>query len=104
MRYNRPCSYGLMSHESSGVSGNSAMRVLCFDAKVIVHLENASPMTPEEVADQVFTELCVGADIPQAAYVVDYAIKDIMLTFAGEGTPIPDEDDDEDCEQLAPRK
>ncbi|MDQ2687172.1 MAG: hypothetical protein M3Y28_04820 [Armatimonadota bacterium] len=69
------------------------MRVLCFDAKVIVHLESNSSMTPEEIAGQVDTELCMGADIPQATGVVDYAIKDVTVTFVGEKTPITDEED-----------
>lgn len=69
------------------------MRVLCFDAKLLVHLESASSMTPEEIAEQVGTELCLGADIPQAIGVVDYAIQDVTITFAGESTPISDEED-----------
>lgn len=69
------------------------MRVLCFDAKVIVYLESNSSMTPEEITEQVETELCMGADIPQATGVVDYAIQNVTVIFVGEKTPITDEED-----------
>lgn len=54
------------------------MRVLYFDARIIVHLESASSMMPEEIAQEVATEICTGADIPQATGIVDYAIRDVI--------------------------
>jgi hypothetical protein len=70
------------------------MRVLYFDAKIEVQLEDDSSMTADEIAENVANEICVEADIPQASWVVDYAIQDVTLKFAEEGTPVPDDADE----------
>ena len=75
------------------------MRVLNFNAKVVVHLEAASSMTTEGIAEQVADELCRGADVPQADGVVDYSIKDISVCFLRESKPVPDDLDDEKLQE-----
>lgn len=48
-------------------------------------------MTMEEIAGQVADELCRSADVPQADWITDYAIKDISVRFLRENKPVLDD-------------
>ncbi len=75
------------------------MRVLHFNAELTVYLEESSSMTTDKLSEQIADELCMTADIPQACFVVDYALRDVSVAFTHEGKPISadlvDEDDDQ---------
>lgn len=61
------------------------MRVLYFDAKIEVYLEDASSMSTDKIAEDVANEICMRADIPQSLCEVggvEYAVQDITLKFA----------------------
>lgn len=70
------------------------MRVLYFDAKTEVYLEDGASMTMDEVTECVVDEICLRADIPQAngeVEGVEYSIQDITVKFSEEGAPVPDD-------------
>lgn len=69
------------------------MRVLRFNANIKVYVEDNSSTPPEKIAEEIDTELCLGLDIPQALYVMEYTIKDVAVRFAGEDAPIPNDEE-----------
>lgn len=79
------------------------MRVLQFNAKVGVYLEDSSSTTVEDLAQQVAGEFYLNLNLPQNTGEVDFAIHDVSVTFLSEDAPIsdaeyhniPDEDEDE---------
>ena len=76
------------------------MRVLHFNARLTVYLEESSSMTTDKLSEQIADELCMTADVPQACFVVNYAIRDISVAFTHEGRLISDDLVDENNDEV----